>query len=94
MFPERPSASSVRSMRFREEGYGTLPPQLASSHSLLWGITARQSMVLSLELLEKNHPLTVFLPISSRRRHRGSCRRTRPKVEHQGRYNRVLSETA
>jgi len=41
----------------------------------------------------KDHPMTALLPISSRRRHRGSCRRTRPKVEHQGRYNRVLSET-
>ena len=41
----------------------------------------------------EDHSVTDLLPISSRRRHRGFCHRTRPKVEHQGRYNCILSET-
>ena len=41
----------------------------------------------------KDHPMTDLLPISSRRRHRSSCHRTRPEVEHQGRYTRIPSET-
>lgn len=53
----------------------------ASKHGIIPGIVGG------------DHSLTGILPISSRRRHRGPCRRTRPKVEHQGRYNCVPSET-
>jgi NAD(P)-dependent dehydrogenase (short-subunit alcohol dehydrogenase family) len=53
----------------------------ASKHGIIPGIVG------------EDHSLTCLLPISSRRRYRGTCRRTRPKVEYQGRYNSVPSET-
>lgn len=37
--------------------------------------------------VDKDHLMTT-LPISSRRCHRGPCRRTRPKLEHQGQYDK------
>jgi NAD(P)-dependent dehydrogenase (short-subunit alcohol dehydrogenase family) len=41
----------------------------------------------------EGHSVTGLISISSRRCHRDPCHRTRPKVEHQGRYNCIPSET-